>query len=156
MAAALSPARPKPIAPLVGRLVEASGVGAFCVAIGWRRNASFPPRCATASMPIARLLAKGVRGSSIMLAGDEAGGGLAFAVPLAVRNAGLEMPGGLVALSPWADLSLSGRSVLQPQKRYRAGLGKAVSLRPALLTQIQSRRYLCLAGLRQSSRISRR
>ena len=54
--------------------------------------------------------------SSIILAGDEAGGGLAFAVALAVRNAGLELPGGIVAMSPWADLSLSGWSMLQNRK----------------------------------------
>jgi monoterpene epsilon-lactone hydrolase len=62
------------------------------------------------------LLAKGVAASSIILAGDEAGGGLTFAVALAVRNAGLDMPGGLVALSPWADLSLSGLSMLNNRK----------------------------------------
>jgi acetyl esterase/lipase len=62
------------------------------------------------------LLARGVAASSVILAGDEAGGGLAFSVALAVRNAGLEMPGGLLALSPWADLSLSGLSILQNRK----------------------------------------
>ena len=47
---------------------------------------------------------------------DEAGGGLAFAVALAVRNAGLDMPGGIAALSPWADMSLSGLSMLANRK----------------------------------------
>ena len=61
-------------------------------------------------MPIARCWPRACRRRPIVLAGDEAGGGLAFAVALAVRNAGLEMPGGVVALSPWADLSLSGLS----------------------------------------------
>ena len=35
---------------------------------------------------------------------------------LAIRNAGLPMPAGIVAMSPWADLSLSGWSLLQNQK----------------------------------------
>ena len=61
-------------------------------------------------------LAKGVPGGAIVLVGDEAGGGLAFAVALAVRNAGLDMPGGIAALSPWADLSLSGLSMLANRK----------------------------------------
>ena len=98
--------------PLVGRLVEASGVGAFSVKYRLAPECFFPSAVRDGIDCYRALLAKGVRGSSIVLAGDEAGGGLAFAVALAVRNAGLEMPGGIVALSPWADLSLSGLSLL--------------------------------------------
>lgn len=98
--------------PLVGRLVEASGVGAFSVKYRLAPECFFPSAVRDGIDAYRALLAKDVRGSSIILAGDEAGGGLAFAVALAVRNAGLEMPGGIVALSPWADLSLSGLSVL--------------------------------------------
>jgi epsilon-lactone hydrolase len=50
------------------------------------------------------------------VAGDDAGGGLAFALLLAIRNAGLPMPAGCVAMSPWADLSLAGWSMLQNEK----------------------------------------
>ena len=46
------------------------------------------------------LLQKGVAASSIIIAGDDAGGGLAFALLLAIRNAGLPMPAGCVAISP--------------------------------------------------------
>jgi acetyl esterase/lipase len=62
------------------------------------------------------LIAAGVSPSRMVLAGDGSGGGLAFAVALAVRNAGLEMPAGLIALSPWADLTLSGWSMLRNQR----------------------------------------
>jgi acetyl esterase/lipase len=102
--------------PLVGRLVEASGVGAFSVKYRLAPECFFPAAVRDGIDAYRALLAKGVSGSSIILAGDEAGGGLGFAVALAVRNAGLEMPGGLVALSPWADLSLSGPSVLVNRK----------------------------------------
>jgi monoterpene epsilon-lactone hydrolase len=102
--------------PLVGRLVEASGVGAFSVKYRLAPDCFFPAAVRDGIDAYRALLAKGVSGSSIILAGDEAGGGLGFAVALAVRNAGLEMPGGLVALSPWADLSLSGPSVLVNRK----------------------------------------
>lgn len=97
---------------LVGRLVEASGVGAFSVKYRLAPECFFPAAVRDGIDAYRALLAKGVSGSSIVLAGDEAGGGLAFAVALAVRNAGLAMPGGVVALSPWADLSLSGLSML--------------------------------------------
>jgi acetyl esterase/lipase len=48
----------------------------------------------------------------VVVAGDGSGGGLAFSVVLAIRNAGLAMPAAVVALSPWADLALSGLSML--------------------------------------------
>jgi acetyl esterase/lipase len=35
---------------------------------------------------------------------------------LAIRNAGLAMPAAIAAMSPWADLSLSGWSLLSNQK----------------------------------------
>jgi epsilon-lactone hydrolase len=102
--------------PLVGKLVEASGVGAFSVQYRLAPECFFPAAVRDGIDAYRGLLARGVAPSTVILAGDEAGGGLAFAVALAVRNAGLEMPGGVVALSPWADLSLSGLSILQNRR----------------------------------------
>jgi len=101
---------------LIGKLVEASGVGAFSVKYRLAPECFFPAAVRDGIDAYRGLLAQGVPGSAIVLAGDEAGGGLAFAVALAVRNAGLEMPGGIVAMSPWADLSLSGPSILSNRK----------------------------------------
>lgn len=101
---------------LVGRLVQASGVGAFSVKYRLAPECFFPSPVRDGVDAYRALLAKGVSASSIILAGDESGGGLAFAVALAVRNAGLELPGGIVAISPWADLSLSGPSILGNRK----------------------------------------
>jgi acetyl esterase/lipase len=101
---------------VVGRMVEASGVGAFSVKYRLAPECFFPAAVRDGIDAYRALLAKGFAPSSIILAGDEAGGGLAFAVTLAVRNAGLELPGGVVALSPWADLSLSGPSILGNRK----------------------------------------
>jgi len=42
--------------------------------------------------------------------GDSAGGGLALALLLRVRDDGLELPSAAVALSPWTDLALTGAS----------------------------------------------
>jgi acetyl esterase/lipase len=47
----------------------------------------------------------------IAIAGDSAGGGLALCTALALRDAGLPMPGALVLISPWTDLSLSGETI---------------------------------------------
>jgi len=102
--------------PLVGKLVAASGVGAFSVGYRLAPECFFPAAVRDGIDAYRALLAKGVSAPSVILAGDEAGGGLAFAVTLAIRNAGLEMPGGVVALSPWADMSLSGLSMLSNRK----------------------------------------
>ena len=47
----------------------------------------------------------------ILLAGDSAGGGLAVALLVAVREAGLPQPAAVAVLSPWTDLTLSGESL---------------------------------------------
>jgi monoterpene epsilon-lactone hydrolase len=102
--------------PLVSRLVEASGVRAFSLRYRLAPECFFPAAVRDGIDAYRALLAKGVPPSSIIMAGDEAGGGLAFGVTLAIRNAGLELPGGVVALSPWADLALSGPSMLGNRK----------------------------------------
>lgn len=57
------------------------------------------------------LLASGISADSIVIAGDSAGGGLAMATLLMLRDAGVPLPLATVLLSPWADLSLSGSSM---------------------------------------------
>ena len=47
-----------------------------------------------------------------VLAGDSAGGGLTLATLFALRDAGDPLPAAAVCLSPWADLTQSGRSML--------------------------------------------
>jgi epsilon-lactone hydrolase len=57
------------------------------------------------------LLTQGAEPSKTVVAGDSAGGGLAVSTVIAVRDCGLPMPAGIVALSPWADLTCSGDSM---------------------------------------------
>jgi acetyl esterase/lipase len=97
---------------LVAKLVEASTVPAFVPRYRLAPENPFPAAVRDGLDAYRALIARGIPAASILLAGDEAGGGLAFSVALAARNAGLERPGGVAALSPWADLALSGPSVL--------------------------------------------
>jgi acetyl esterase/lipase len=46
-------------------------------------------------------------GDDVVLAGDSAGGGLALAVALAVRDHGGRQPSHLLLISPWVDLTVS-------------------------------------------------
>ncbi len=54
------------------------------------------------------LLGYGAR--DVILAGDSAGGNLALSLCLQLKKQGRLMPRGLVLMSPWTDLTASGRS----------------------------------------------
>lgn len=56
------------------------------------------------------LLEQGYRGEQIIIGGDSAGGGLAMAITMYLRDHGMELPKGIVAMSPWTDLTASGTS----------------------------------------------
>jgi epsilon-lactone hydrolase len=57
------------------------------------------------------LLAGGTDPELIAVAGDSAGGGLALAALVALRDAGEPLPAAAVLLSPWTDLALTGASL---------------------------------------------
>lgn len=56
------------------------------------------------------LLDRGWFGDQIILAGDSAGGGLAMALTMYLRDHGMPMPCGIIAMSPWTDVTASGES----------------------------------------------
>jgi acetyl esterase/lipase len=47
----------------------------------------------------------------IVVGGDSAGGGLAVALLLALREAGVRLPSGAALFSPWTDLAATGESI---------------------------------------------
>lgn len=56
------------------------------------------------------LLMKGYEGNRIFLAGDSAGGGLAMALVMYLKDHGEPLPKGVIAMSPWTDMTASGES----------------------------------------------
>ncbi|MGI6333355.1 MAG: cob(I)yrinic acid a,c-diamide adenosyltransferase [Saccharofermentanales bacterium] len=72
------------------------------------------------------LLEQGFAPRAITLLGCSAGGGLALAAALAIRDSGRPQPGALVGLSPWFDLTLR-------QATIRANNGKDIVLKPLFL-----------------------
>jgi len=101
---------------LAGRLAQAGEADLFSVGYRLAPEYFFPAPVRDGIDAYRALLAQGADPRQIVLAGDGSGGGLAFAVALAIRNAGLAMPAAIAAMSPWADLSLSGWSLLTNQK----------------------------------------
>lgn len=57
------------------------------------------------------LAESGLDPATTVLAGDSAGGGLALATAMALRDAGEPLPAGLCLISPWTDLTASGESL---------------------------------------------
>ena len=101
---------------LVAKLAHAAEASAFSAAYRLAPECAFPAAVRDGIDAYRQLLGRGIPPKAIVLGGNGSGGGLAFSVLLAIRNAGLAMPAACVAMSPWADLSLSGWSVLQNAK----------------------------------------
>jgi acetyl esterase/lipase len=57
------------------------------------------------------LLARATEPARMVIAGDSAGGGLALATALALRERGIAQPAGIVAISPWGDMTCSGETM---------------------------------------------
>ena len=75
------------------------------------------------------LLDRGIPAEAIAVSGESAGGGLALALLIAIKEAGLPQPAAAAVLSPWADLTQSGRSY-----QTKAALDPALT-REALATR---------------------
>ncbi len=56
------------------------------------------------------LLEVGYKPENIVVAGDSAGGGLSIALCMYLRDHGMQLPAGIIAMSPWTDLTASGPS----------------------------------------------
>jgi epsilon-lactone hydrolase len=71
----------------------------------------FPAALDDAVTSYSWLLAQGAAPRRLVIMGDSAGGGLALATLLRLRDEGLPLPAAAVALSPWTDLALTGDSI---------------------------------------------
>jgi epsilon-lactone hydrolase len=85
----------------------------------------FPAALDDAMAAYSHLLAIGFEPGAVAVAGDSAGGGLAFALVLLAARQGLPPPGCIVGFSPWVDLTAgqpslvrnAGRDVMLPAGR---------------------------------------
>jgi acetyl esterase/lipase len=96
---------------LVADLARACGVRVLSVDYRLGPEHPFPAAVDDAVTAYGFLRQQGIPASRIAFGGDSAGGGLTVAALLALRDRGEPLPAAGVCISPWLDLSLSGRSM---------------------------------------------
>lgn len=98
---------------MAGLYSEVSG-GADVLTIDYRvaPENPYPAALEDAFAAYGYLLDIGYKHDKIIFAGDSAGGGLAMALCMYLRDRELRLPKGLVAMSPWTDLAASGSSYI--------------------------------------------
>jgi epsilon-lactone hydrolase len=99
--------------PLVGDLSRRSGVRAVSLDYRLAPENPFPAAVRDAVAAYQGLLDQGIDSSRVAFAGESAGGGLALAAMLSLRDAGMPPPAAGLLMSPYVDLTLSGESMAE-------------------------------------------
>ena len=86
------------------------GVRVFCAAYRLAPENRYPAALEDALTAFRYLLAKGYEPGHIALCGESAGGGLCYSLCLKLKELELPLPGSIVTISPWTDLTASGPS----------------------------------------------
>lgn len=95
----------------VSHLTHASGVRALSINYRLAPENPFPAGLEDCIAAYDWLMQVGGSSDKIVIAGDSAGGNLALALLIALRDAGTPLPAGAVAISPATDLAFTGESV---------------------------------------------
>jgi acetyl esterase/lipase len=92
------------------RIAEACEARAFSVDYPLAPEQPYPAALDSVLAVWQALLDDGVEPSRVVIAGDSAGGGLAIAAAMRARDEGRPLPGALVLISPWVDLTCSSET----------------------------------------------
>ena len=102
---------------LVSYLARYSGIKALLPEYRLAPEHPFPAAIEDVVGLYRKLLADGYDAENIVIAGDSAGGGLAMATLLSLRDAGDPLPSAACLLSPWLDLASTGESMTTRAKK---------------------------------------
>ena len=102
---------------LASKLTRATGMDTLAFDYRLAPEHPYPAAVEDALTAWGHLESLGIAPGDIVLAGDSAGGNLARVLGLKRREAGRGLPGALLLMSPWTDMTASGESL-----RGRAGI----------------------------------
>ena len=91
-------------------LASRFGIRVFAPAYRLAPKHPFPAPLEDALCAYQYLLTHGYDGNRIILCGESAGGGLLYSLCVKLREQNLPLPCGIIAISPWTDLTASGDS----------------------------------------------
>ena len=91
-------------------LASETGARVFCAAYRLAPEHPYPAALEDALESYTYLLGKGYEPGQILLCGESAGGGLIYALCLKLKQLQRPLPCGLIGISPWTDLTTSGKS----------------------------------------------
>ena len=95
---------------ITSRLAEGTSMDVFCFNYRLAPEHPWPAALEDGLKAWDRLMYLGYGAKNVIVAGDSAGGNLALCLTLKLQEEGRILPGGLVLLSPWTDLTASGKS----------------------------------------------
>lgn len=93
---------------LASQIASAAGCRALIVGYRLAPEDPFPAAVEDAAAAFRWLLSRGYAPHRVAVAGDSAGGGLAVALMVYLREAGDPLPAAALLLSPWTDLEVTG------------------------------------------------
>jgi monoterpene epsilon-lactone hydrolase len=97
---------------LAAHVAKALGVTAFVLDYRRAPEHPHPAQVEDGVAVFTALTGRGIAPADITTIGDSAGGNLAVAIALALREQGRPMPGGVVAFSPWLDMENRGETLV--------------------------------------------
>ncbi len=125
----------------IWRIADATQARVLCINYRVAPEHPFPAAVDDAVAAYRWLLAQGADPQRMSVMGDSAGGGLALALLLRLRDEGVPLPAAAVAMSPWTDLAMAGES-------YRR-FAKADPMLSVVPAQAFARCYLAGGDARQ-------
>ncbi|WOF75016.1 alpha/beta hydrolase [Parvibaculaceae bacterium PLY_AMNH_Bact1] len=97
---------------LIANICNQANASAFVLDYRLAPENPFPAGIEDVKAAYRWLIDQGAVPENLGVVADSAGGGLALAALIALRDEGVAMPGAMVLLGPWVDMTLSGNSIL--------------------------------------------
>jgi acetyl esterase/lipase len=101
---------------IVSKLTHKSGITTFLYEYGLAPENPYPAAIDDSINMYQQILEKGYTPGNIVIAGESAGGGLALALLLALKDKGIPLPKSAVVISPWTDLACTSESYTTKNK----------------------------------------